>query len=628
MEGSSSTNGAKPARSSRTMLIAIVIVIIIIVAAVAAVLLTQTNNNPEPTATNYLDKGFKLQLYYNTGNSARQTACDILQSSLQSLNPGKIVITVSGVEWAQYLQLQQTSKMPLFFLGWAPDYADPNDYVVPFLSSQGTFPATIGFSNATLDAMIAQAGSNPDLVTRDQQYAAISQFTYDLCPYICMSQAAVLFVAQSDVSGYYFNPLYSNLYYYDLSLPGTNTTFTYGEISGNPQYLDPARDYETAGGEVLQNCYETLVWYNSTNSAELVPQLCTEIPTIDNGGVTNNNMTYIYHIRPGVTFQNGVSLDAYDVQFSIERLLRMNDPHGPAWMDGQDLVPDYYSYETPFSFNNATGLMSGGIQNDSVFTGAMWCPDSMTIQFNLTVADPAWNSILAFNANSIVSLKTLQDNLSAGNTNLYSKEAYDWANTNVIGTGPYTFLEFAPSQYISMTRYDNYWRGPAEIKNVLLQQVADDTSRIAQIINGDLNAGAVPRAQQQTVFGQGLQIVNSSNWNVNFMGMNQDINTTGWDTNLNDIPSDFFADARVRQAFAHAWDFATFNSLVMKGVAIQPNGAIPSGMFGYHSDVPLYSFNLTQAAALLKSVPLPPTGSSTSITTFSADLIASVSRMR
>jgi peptide/nickel transport system substrate-binding protein len=45
------------------------------------------------------------------------------------------------------------------------------------------------------------------------------------------------------------------------------------EDIGEPQYLDPAVDYETVGAEIITNVYETLVWYNGTNSSQIVPWL-------------------------------------------------------------------------------------------------------------------------------------------------------------------------------------------------------------------------------------------------------------------------------------------------------------------------------------------------------------------
>ena len=42
---------------------------------------------------------------------------------------------------------------------------------------------------------------------------------------------------------------------------------------GEPDLLDPALDYETAGSEVNQNVYETLVWYKKESATEFVDLL-------------------------------------------------------------------------------------------------------------------------------------------------------------------------------------------------------------------------------------------------------------------------------------------------------------------------------------------------------------------
>ena len=56
-------------------------------------------------------------------------------------------------------------------------------------------------------------------------------------------------------------------------------------IRGNPESLDPAVDYETAGGEIIQNVYETLMFYDGASADVLKPMLCTAVPTVANGGV-------------------------------------------------------------------------------------------------------------------------------------------------------------------------------------------------------------------------------------------------------------------------------------------------------------------------------------------------------
>ncbi|MEI6797217.1 MAG: PKD domain-containing protein, partial [Methanomassiliicoccales archaeon] len=61
---------------------------------------------------------------------------------------------------------------------------------------------------------------------------------------------------------------------------------------GEPDYLDPAVDYETAGGEICQNVYETLVWYDGNSAATLKPLLATSVPTVANGGIAIDGLTY------------------------------------------------------------------------------------------------------------------------------------------------------------------------------------------------------------------------------------------------------------------------------------------------------------------------------------------------
>jgi peptide/nickel transport system substrate-binding protein len=592
------------------MIIAVIIVVIL-VAAAAAVMLTQPKTE-EAKPTNWLDRGFSMELFYNSGNTARQTGCQLMKTNLEALNPGKIHISVTGVEWSQYLALQRSGAMPFYFLGWAPDYADPNDYTVPFLKSQGTYLHTLGYSSPFLDAMVDQSASELNATLRAGQLHSIAQSVQKECLYIWMAQASNLNSMNAWITGFEFNPMYSNLYYYLLGktagIPANPIdTFTYGEIAGNPDYLDPARDYETAGGEVLQNVFETLVFYDGAHASEFIPMLATEVPTVDNGGISVDGMQYTFHIRDGVKFHDNSSLTAQDVKFSFERELRLNDPNGPAWILGEVMIPDYYDfggaiYNSDGNLAKAPDVVGSPpalpiISDQAIFDNAMWVQDNHTLVINLTTNDPAFVSRLAFNSASIVSLTNT--NAHSSNKPL-SKTAFDYVNENPIGTGAYVFKEFIKNEYVALDRWDYYWRAPASIAHVLLKQIAVDSNRASGLLTGELDGAAIPRAIQQTLYGHAnVVLTNSSTFNINFIGLNQNINTTGLDKTLNNIPSDFFRDLTVRKAFAHAFDFDTYNSQVMKGMAIQPTGVVPKGLLGYFDDIPAYEFNLTKAAAYL-----------------------------
>lgn len=619
MEGSASAPAAKKGGISKKFL-AIIVVAVLLVAAVGAAVLLLGNQGKAQRADNWLDEGFNLEIFYNSGNVARQTACELIKEGLESLNPGKIKITVTPLEWAEYLEYRKTGKMAAMFLGWAPDYADPDNYLQPFYLSSGTYASMIGYSNETLDAMIIAAAGELDEEKRAELYSTISHDMYEECIYLWTAQANNFAVYRDYVNGYYFNPMYSNLYYYVLSKdPSARDpdTFRYATIDGNADSFDPAVDYETAGGELLQNVYETLVWYNGSSGSDLIPLLATEVPTFENGGISEDGLTYRFTIRDGVTFSNGNPLTAEDVKYSFDRGLMLNDPHGPFWMYGQVLIPDYYDYGW------ATFSSSGAIQPEitqEMCDAAIWV-DGNVVQFNLTQPSPAFLSTLAFNAGSIVDKEYVEAN--GGLT----KAGYDWMANHMMGTGPFVLAEVAQDSYYKLDRNDNYWKGPAALAHVIISQVPEVNARLLLLESGDADAAAIPRTHKTTVENMEGVVLNtgSPSFNIDFMGLNQKLNKDGLNPDLTNVPENFFADRNVRLAFAHAFNYALYIEETMQGTAIQPNGVIPKGLFGYDPDVPVYEYDLEKAKQYLKAAKTPT--EDTSSATVLDELSAAVVRL-
>jgi len=107
-----------------------------------------------------------------------------------------------------------------------------------------------------------------------------------------------------------------------LKNPTTFTHLTFGQ----PNNLDPAIAYDSASGEVIQQVYETLITYNGASADQFVPLLATEVPTVANGGISADGLNYTFHLKAGVKFHSGHTMDADDVVYSFARVLRMNWP--------------------------------------------------------------------------------------------------------------------------------------------------------------------------------------------------------------------------------------------------------------------------------------------------------------
>jgi len=109
----------------------------------------------------------------------------------------------------------------------------------------------------------------------------------------------IIIVIAAGVGGYY--------YYYLPSLkPKLNVpnpdTFVY-QTFGDADSLDPAWDYETAGGEILELVYERLVYYDK-DKLTIVPELA------ESWEVSPDGLIYTFHIRKGIKFHDGTPLNA------------------------------------------------------------------------------------------------------------------------------------------------------------------------------------------------------------------------------------------------------------------------------------------------------------------------------
>ncbi|MCL4560303.1 MAG: ABC transporter substrate-binding protein [Chloroflexi bacterium] len=167
------------------------------------------------------DTGFYLQYIYNVGNDQRKTAGDILAQNLLKVNP-KFHLQVVGEPFPLELSDQTAGRLPIYALGWLEDYHDPQDWVVPFMSSGGTYAGTQAFPSAVqtqLDNLITQGVSTTDSAARAKIYAQIQNIAYQNALNVFLVQPQINVYLQNWVKGWYYNPTYPNpgFYFYALS---------------------------------------------------------------------------------------------------------------------------------------------------------------------------------------------------------------------------------------------------------------------------------------------------------------------------------------------------------------------------------------------------------------------------
>jgi peptide/nickel transport system substrate-binding protein len=174
-----------------------------------------------PDGKSLWDTGFYLQFVYNIGNDQRKAAGDLLAQNLLKVNPN-FKMAVVGEPFALELKDQVAGRLPIFMIGWLEDYHDPQDWVVPFLASGGTYAASQGFSadlQKQMDGLITQGVTATDPQQRAQIYGQLQNLAYENALDIFVVQSEVRVYMQPWIHGYYYNPIFSNniYYYYALS---------------------------------------------------------------------------------------------------------------------------------------------------------------------------------------------------------------------------------------------------------------------------------------------------------------------------------------------------------------------------------------------------------------------------
>jgi peptide/nickel transport system substrate-binding protein len=155
------------------------------------------------------EKGFFLRLDYNTGNDNRKVACEMFKDELQKLDV-RFNVEVRGIPWPQYLDDNRARRMTMFYIGWAPDYPDIDNYVFPYYHSQGAYGGRGSFGvlemSDQMDSLIAQGGITLDPAAREAIYAEIQQLALDNSLAIMTDEATGRVWMRRWVADYVYNP--------------------------------------------------------------------------------------------------------------------------------------------------------------------------------------------------------------------------------------------------------------------------------------------------------------------------------------------------------------------------------------------------------------------------------------
>ncbi|MCD6575491.1 ABC transporter substrate-binding protein, partial [Candidatus Aerophobetes bacterium] len=367
---------------------------------------------------------------------------------------------------------------------------------------------------------------------------------------------------------------------------------------GTVDSLDPAWAYDTASGARILNIYETLITFKGERTDEFIPLLATKVPTVENGLISPDGLTYTFPIRKGVKFQNGEILTPEDVEYSFERAMVQDRDGGPVWMLYEPLLGIGGSRDS-----------KGNIVVDFKDIDKAVEVEGNNVVFHLKQPYPPFLSILANTWGSIVNKKFCVEHGDWPGT------AETWKKYNnpdpgkealhgiACGTGPFKLERWEPGVETTLVRFDDYWREPARLKRVVWKIVDEWTTRKLMFLAGDADIIYVPHAYIKELEGvKGVNVVkNLPSLALSAAFFNYKINPEGnayigsGKLDGEGIPPDFFADKDVRLGFAYSFDWKTYLKDVFQNEALKPVGPIPEGIGYRNPEQETYYFDLKKA---------------------------------
>jgi len=353
--------------------------------------------------------------------------------------------------------------------------------------------------------------------------------------------------------------------------------------------LDPAIAYDLESCTIEWTMFDTLLkWSSGPGEAgsKLIPDLATEVPSVQNGGISADGKTYTFHMRAGVKFAPPVNreLTAADWKYSFERMIAAPQAWGSYFFEG--IVGDlaYYNHKA----EDISGIK---------------VLDPQTIEIDLIKPDPTLLYKIALPATFVVDKAWVEK---------WGKNV----NHHPLGTGPFMFSKWVPGQEIDFVRNPNYWdASKVWLDGIDFKFGATPTAAVLKLERGDIDVlgDGLPPGEQ-------VRVAKDPNWKNNIASAPQ----VAWYYVFMNVREKPFDNIKVRQAVNYAINTAKLQKLLAgQGKAL--NQIFPEGMPGYQANAQFYTYDPTKAKQLLAEAGFP-NGFKTTFWTHNVDPFPKISQ--
>ncbi|MFN8413032.1 MAG: peptide ABC transporter substrate-binding protein [Anaerolineales bacterium] len=291
---------------------------------------------------------------------------------------------------------------------------------------------------------------------------------------------------------------------------------------------------------------------------DFVPVLAEELPTSENGGLSKDNLTVTWKLKPNLKWSDGEALTSDDIKFTVEVL---SNPNSGALVgtSGFDLIT---KVETP---------------------------DAQTAILTYSSPYPGYLDQFSYG---------LFPRHATGKPEEMS--AWDW-NRNPVTAGPFILSEWKSGESITLTRNPNYFEaGKPYFDSLVFRIVPEAAAQTAMMLNGEaqmhLWPGEFKADYDKLLAGKATQHLIPGIWN---MAIDFNLSAPFDGDPTAKTPHPILGDIRVRQAIASAINYQALQQDVLKGSVSDSTNPFAYGW--YQCDLPRkFGYDVDKANQLLE----------------------------